>query len=150
MVEYLIEKQLLYEDALYGNAVFVNPQRDYCEIRGAGKQKFHGCRKLKPDRFWYLLLGNMSPDRAFICESAIDAVSLMVIQSRSGYCCESAVYISIGGVANQQTIDRIKSHIPSTLAVDNDPAGQACRDRNPDMTALIPERKDWNDVLCHL
>ena len=33
------------------------------------------------------------------------------------------------------------------LAVDNDPAGDECRKRNPDMSTLIPCGKDWNDDL---
>ena len=146
-VEQLIKERLLYEDSPYGNAVFVNPQKDYCEIRGTGQQKFHGCRKLKPDRFWYILNGSTPPTCAYICESAIDAVSLMIIQHLAGYH-GAAVYISIGGVGNQQTIDRIKTRISAVLAVDNDAAGQACRARNPEMMAIIPRAKDWNDDLC--
>lgn len=145
-VKQLIKERLLYEDYPYGNAVFVNPQKDYCEIRGTGQLKFHGCRKLKPDRFWYVLNSGNPPAIAYICESAIDAVSLMIIQRLAGHH-DDAVYISIGGVANQQTIDRIKTRISSVLAVDNDAAGQACRARNPEMMAIIPSLKDWNDDL---
>ena len=146
-VDGLISKGFVYQDFPYGNVIFVAPERDYCEIRGTGTQKFHGCRKLKTDRFWYCLSGTERPTVAYICESAIDAVSLMLIQRRQGNS-SPAAYISIGGVANQQTIDRIKGRLPSVLAVDNDLAGNACRERNPELTALIPHGKDWNDDLC--
>ena len=33
------------------------------------------------------------------------------------------------------------------LAVDNDAAGQGCRDRNPMLESIIPKNKDWNDDL---
>ena len=59
-----------------------------------------------------------------------------------------AYYISIGGVAKQPAIDRIKGQIKNTvLAVDNDPAGQTCRDRNPELLCILPVSKDWNEDL---
>ena len=58
-----------------------------------------------------------------------------------------AAYVSIGGVANQRTIDRLKRKHGVVLAVDNDPAGEECRKRNPDLPAVIPDRKDWNEDL---
>jgi DNA primase len=59
-----------------------------------------------------------------------------------------AVYVSIGGVSNQQAIDRLKrKKLAVVLAVDNDSAGDECRQRNPDLTTLIPYNNDWNDDL---
>lgn len=145
MVRYLIGEGLLYQDAPYGNAVFVSPEGDYCEIRGTGDRPFHGCRKALPDRFWYLLTGP-HPTTAYVCEAAIDAVSLMLLhRARQGTA--QAAYISIGGVANQKTIDRLKKRIRVVLAVDNDRAGEECRRRNPELPALLPSAKDWNEVL---
>ena len=145
-VMFLIQENLLYQDMPYGNAVFVSLDEDYCEIRGTGSRPFHGCRKKKPDRFWYLLT-DPNPETAYVCEAAIDAVSLMLIHRVQGIT-DPAVYVSIGGVANQQAIDRLKKKkLTVILAVDNDPAGNECRQRNPDHTALIPCNKDWNDDL---
>lgn len=31
--------------------------------------------------------------------------------------------------------------------MDNDAAGQQCRDRNPDLEYALPTLKDWNDDL---
>ena len=144
-VLFLIQKGLLYQDSPHGNAVFVTPDEDYCEIRGTGNKPFHGCREKRPYNFWYFLT-DVKPETAYICEAAIDAVSLMLIHKQQGKTAP-AVYVSIGGVANQQTIDRLKKRIPTVLAVDNDPAGKECRARNPEIPALIPVRKDWNDDL---
>lgn len=64
------------------------------------------------------------------------------------------MYCSIGGVSNQQRIDAVKSVMdsagkPTVLAVDNDPAGEKCRQRNPDCHTLVPRLKDWNaDLLA--
>lgn len=144
-VKYMFQENLLYQDVPYGNAVFVTPEMDYCEIRGTGSKQFHGCRKRRSDRFWYLL-NDPKPETAYICEAAIDAVSLMLIHKVQGKT-EPAAYVSIGGVANQQTIDRIKKQRNTVLAVDNDPAGEACRQRNSELSSLIPAKKDWNEDL---
>lgn len=141
----LIREGLLYQDSPHGNAVFVTPDEDYCEIRGTGNKPFHGCRKKKPDKFWYFLT-DPKPEKAYICEAAIDAVSLMLIHKQQGKT-DPAVYVSIGGVANQQTVERLKKRISTVLAVDNDSAGEKCRASNPDLPALIPVGKDWNDDL---
>ena len=145
-VMFLIRENLLYQDVPHGNAVFVSPDEDYCEIRGTSNHSFHGCRKKRTDRFWYLLT-DPKPETAYVCEAAIDAVSLMLIHKAHGKA-KPAVYVSIGGVTNQQAINRLKRTKPSVvLAVDNDSAGHDCRQRNPDLPTLIPLGKDWNDDL---
>lgn len=145
LVTYLIQEGLLYQD-LYGNAVFVDPDESYCEIRGTGVgNHFHGCRKKASDRFWYFLTES-KPEAVYICEAAIDALSLMLIHQKEGKN-EPAAYVSIGGVANQRTIDRLKRKHGVVLAVDNDQAGEETRKRNPDLPALIPDGKDWNEDL---
>ena len=77
----------------------------------------------------------------------IDAISLYLIQKINGMDTLHAVYISIGGVANDTTINRISRGIRTILAVDNDPAGEFCRNRHSDLEALIPAHKDWNEDL---
>lgn len=118
------------------------------------KDPFHGTRKAKSDRFWYIAV----PDKdhkvraIYICEAAIDAISLWVIHRGKKKDAGNA-YISIGGVSNQKTLDRIvrgSKGIPVILAVDNDAAGQACRDANPGLDHIIPVGKDWNEDLQQL
>ena len=59
-----------------------------------------------------------------------------------------AYYISIAGVAKQPAIDRLKqSNLDLILAVDNDAAGQKCRDRNSELGYILPTGKDWNEDL---
>ena len=149
MIRLLEQRGLLYQDRVHGNAVFVNPERDFCELRGTltyASRPFHGCLKACPDRFWYFLNTDKRPETAYLCEGAIDAVSLYLLHHKTGLQ-EPAVYISIGGVSNQKTIERVKSRMHSILAVDNDRAGDLCRERNPDMEYLIPVAKDWNEDL---
>lgn len=152
-----MDRKLLYQDAGHGNAVFIDPDRTYAELRGTVPDKpFHGLAPgSDPEGFWWFKPGGPSgaPTGAFICEAAIDALSLYLLRQRlplpPG---DDPMYCSIGGVANQRRIDRIKAimdsaGLPTTLAVDNDPAGKKCRERNPGCYALVPRLKDWNAVL---
>lgn len=60
------------------------------------------------------------------------------------------MYCEIAGVANQQAIERIRAWLPTVLAVDNDTAGEQCRNRNSGIPALISRGKDWNeDLISH-
>ena len=149
MIRHMEAGGLAYQEKERGNIVFVTPEKDYCELRGTftyAEHPFHGCRKASPDRFWYLTSPAGKPGKAYICEAAIDAISLFLLHKYSGDQ-EAAAYISIGGVCNQQAIDRIKSRITAILAVDNDEAGDLCRQRNPEMHSVIPVHKDWNEDL---
>ena len=112
------------------------------------KDPFHGCIKnSRPDGFWYYKpCRDMKADIAYVCEGAIDAISLSVLQRGNGTG-NTAVYVSIGGVHRQAAIDRLKKRIHTVLAVDNDEAGQRCRDKNPDLTYILPNGKDWNEDL---
>ena len=185
VIQLLIDRGILYQSREGNNVVFVNPQGDYCELRGTNSyadrrcrkrsecsrycpgdhtwcekmddcadykpDPFHGCRKKRPDRFWYF-----DPDPGketqciYVCEAAIDAVSLYVIHRKQGRTDEKSVYVSIGGAANQKTIDRISRNSKNAwvvLAVDNDEAGQECRNRNKELAYVLPKNKDWNDDL---
>lgn len=143
-VQRLMDAGLVYQDADHGNAVFANRERDYCEIRGTlsyGKP-FHGCRKTKSDNFWSFGRPADLHPIAYICEAAIDAVSLYEILRKRGSV--KAIFCSIGGVANQKTIERIAEQYSAILAVDNDDAGAKCRERNLGLPFILPRSKDWN------
>ena len=146
VIQKLISDGLLYQD-VHRNAVFMNTSGDFYEARGTWPGKaFHQCGKKTPDCFWsFVPDGNA--EKAYICESAIDAVSLYLIHSQAGMEKCNSAYCGIAGVANQRTIERIQHWLPSVLAVDNDDAGEQCRQRNREIPALIPHGKDWNEDL---
>ena len=124
---------------------FLSKNRDYAEIRGTFPgRKFHDCWKISKDRFWAYREIGFTPQKAYVCESAIDALSLCLLRQ---YECHKFLFCSIGGVANQSAIDRIKRFLPVIIAVDNDDAGERCRKNNPDVPFIIPTAKDWNDDL---
>ena len=151
IISRLEDEGILYQERSHGNAVFITPQKDYCEIRGTyggSANHFHSCRKASADRFWYVTSSDFPPEIAFICEAAIDAVSLLLLR-REARDMDPSVFISIGGVYNQKAIDRIKRRMPAVIAVDNDAAGRQCRCKNSDVFSLIPSGKDWNEDLLN-
>lgn len=144
LVQMLIDKRLLYQAADTNNAVFVSSKRDFAELRGTLTDKpYHGIVKgSRHDGAWAFRLGNTDATEAYICESAIDAISLAAILGVNAY------YVSIAGAAKQAAIDRIKqSRLTIVIATDNDQAGDECRRRNSDCDTLRPEEKDWNEDL---
>lgn len=152
VIRELEAQNLIYQEKGTNNIVFLNKEKDYCELRGTftyAEHPYHGCRKLGPDRFWYMSGDGGKPQKAYVCEAAIDAISLYIIHWRTRKA-ENALYVSIGGVANQRAILRVKEMLPVVLAVDNDCAGDNCRERNPDLPSIVPVNKDWNEDLLRL
>lgn len=146
VLDRLIAEGLLYQD-VRENVVFRSLAGDFYELRGTRPGKpFHQCGKEAPDCFWFFSPGR-HPAQAFICESAIDAVSLFLLRLDMGDDITDSAYCGIAGVANQKAVERIQRWLPAVIAVDNDKAGQQCRERNAHLPFLIPRNKDWNEDL---
>ena len=117
---------------------------------------FHGIvENGRPDGFWYLkAAAEVRAKKVFICEAAIDAISLYEIQKRGTdtHNLSGNVYVSIGGAGKQEAINRIRrSGVEQIIiATDNDEEGEKCRQNNSDLPAIIPTYKDWNDDLRHI
>ena len=99
-VNMLMAKGLLYQD-VHKNAIFINRDCTRWELRGTNTYIGKRCRTNpgNKDQFWYF--GN--PRGSFyICEGAIDAISLYELRGR-----KPGWYASIPGVSHQAIIDRI-------------------------------------------
>lgn len=158
VVTHLICDKVMYQERTHNNIVFVNPERNFAEIRGTNPNKpFHQVMyDDDPAAFWWFKANGLysDPEVAYVCESAIDAISLYCMHRIYGNSA-NGLYCSIAGVANQKRIDRIKAGmgaagLPVILAVDNDDAGEQCRQRNPDCGYIIPRLKDYNEVLLDI
>lgn len=116
------------------------------------KDPFHGKGKsCGQNRFWFYLncKKDIPVDDIYICEAAIDAVSLAVIHRNHGIEIPTA-YISIGGVSNPKTVERIQSIYPDKhiiIATDADDAGDSVRTRFAELDTIRPATHDWNDDL---
>ena len=149
-IKTLIRQNLIYQEKKNNNIVFINAEKDFAELRGTytlGNTSFHGIvPNSRHDGFWWFRTSK-DASVAYICEAAIDAISFYELHKLQGVQ-KPAYYISIAGAAKQAAIDRLKqSKLHLILAVDNDPAGQQCRDRNPDLEYALPTLKDWNEDL---
>ncbi len=148
-IQNLVKQKLLYQEKSKNNIVFINAERNFGEIRGTytfGKA-FHGIvPNSRHDGFWWFRTSK-NATKGYICESAIDAISLYELHKIQRNH-EEAYYISVVGVAKQPAINRLKnSKLYIVLAVDNDTAGQQCRDRNSELEYILPVNKDWNEDL---
>lgn len=151
IVQKLLDEQLIYQESEYNNIIFVNNQRTFAEVHGTvsyGKS-FHGIVKgSDPLAFWWFKSYYIESEvkKVFICESAIDAISLHCLNQARGDK-SNYLYCSIAGTGNQQKIQLLKSceDVEVVLAVDNDMAGDVCRQKNKECETIIPKLKDWND-----
>ncbi len=148
-IQMLVGQKIMYQEKYKNNIIFINKERDFAEVRGTytfGKP-FHGVvTNSRHNGFWWFRTSKTA-SKGYICESAIDAISLYELYRIHGNK-EEAYYISIAGVAKQPAIDRLKnSKLHIVLAVDNDAAGQNCRNKNSDLEYIIPVHKDWNEDL---
>ena len=148
-IQMLVSQKIMYQEKSKNNIVFINMERDFAELRGTytfGKP-FHGIvTNSRHDGFWWFRTSK-NATKGYICEAAIDAISLYELHKIQGKQ-EKAYYISIAGVAKQPAIDRLKnSKLNIVIAVDNDTAGQQCRDKNSELEYILPKNKDWNKDL---
>lgn len=153
LIQLLIDDGILYQERDHANMVFIDPARTFAELRGSNSFKpFHQVMFSDPAAFWWFKPCGLetNPTVAYVCEGAIDAISLYLLLSVDpALHAEQGLYCSIGGVANQQRIDAILAGMSAAgcstvIAVDNDAAGADCRQRNPDCRSIVPSGKDWN------
>ena len=155
----LLNRGLLYQAAVTNNCVFINHEKDYFEQRGTitkeylkeGQEPFRQVKRTLKSNYWYITQDNISFDeveKVLVCEAAIDAISLYQILHEHMKSKEKFACVSIGGVANQETIERlVATGKMVVLAVDNDKAGDFCRKVNSTLPYLLPVSKDWNEEL---
>ena len=149
VINRLVHQKLLYQaknvPGCYNNIVFASVEENYYEMHGTNTQrKFHRSQGKNGDECWYFTGdGQTRPNRIYVTEGAIDAVSLYVLYPEP-----DSMYTAIGGAGKQKAIDRLKTlQIPIIIATDNDEAGDDCRSRNPDCATIRPKLHDWNDDL---
>lgn len=156
LIQMLIDDGLLYQEKDHNNMVFINPEHTFAEYRGTNSSKpFHRVDFSDPEAFWWFKPRGIytNPTVAYICEGAIDAISLYLLRAtNAANCAEQGLYCAIGGVSNYKRIDRIIAGMSAAgckavIAVDNDKAGEICRLRYPGYEKEVPRMKDWNEDL---
>lgn len=150
----LIDQELLYQEQGHNNMVFINAERTFAELHGSISYKpFHQVMYSDPAAFWAFRPGGLStiPETAYICKTAIDAISLYLLLSRNPYNrADKAMYCSVGDATNQRRIDAVKAYMAASgsrtyIAVGNDGDGDVCRRLNPDCRTAVPRLQGWSD-----
>lgn len=154
IVQELFDNVLLYQDEEYGNCVFhYEGAGNYAEIVGTSDIKFRrnaeGCA---PGAYW--VCGDIDSKKIYVCESAIDAISLMALYRK--HCKGDALFASVGGLKDL-SINNLRTRYENVIiAVDRDEAGDYCYSKHNDLPRILPpdicgrngeKLKDWNDVI---
>lgn len=151
LVDGLVASKLVFQTAegAHANVMFKPHHGKFCEVRGCvpGK-KYHRSYGEKTGAYWAFQLGqpNTTPKRAYICEGAIDAISLADFRNDLG----PALFVAIGGVSNRTAVDTLVKAYPDTeiiIATDNDEAGHLFAEHFKQYKRITPIRKDWNEDL---
>lgn len=145
VVSRLIEEKLLSEDPQH-NCAFISNSCDYAELVGTlSDVRFKGIVPgSESDGYW--LMGDPKAATVYVCESAIDAVSLFCV-ARSYRDNSDLAYASIGGL-KPAAVRRLQERFPEcVIAVDRDDAGNAFAESFPELRRIKPKNKDWNEDL---
>lgn len=104
--------------------------------------------KIETDLLSYLTNGKAIYPKnltVYVCESPIDAISLYELRS------EKAIYTAMAGLKDislKQIQERFSDH-RTVLAVDSDNAGNRFCKQFPELERIIPDGKDWNEMLIN-
>lgn len=173
IINYCIEKELVYESQNYRNAVFVGKDSNgiprYAAIRGIGTD-FIGDATGSDKNFSFSISSNSGSEKLHLFESAIDLLSYATIKKYEGFDWKKDHLLSLAGV--YQPAKQIEqSKIPAALSgylrensnireivfhLDNDKAGRLATKA---IQTVLPKHyqirdeppkmgKDFNDFLC--
>lgn len=152
LVNRLITSGSIYADAR-ANAVFLLLGKKNtpvgAELRGTGPHPWRGMAPGSRKNLGYFFVRDPRIDAIILCESAIDAISCLLIHPHRS-CISTA-----GARSNPSWLPAIIHHgMPVYCGFDADTTGdqmaQAMIERYPAITRLRPPRHDWNDLLRSL
>jgi hypothetical protein len=149
LIESLVESGKLYADT-GGNAVFLLLGKENtpvgAELRGTGSARWRGMAPGSRKDLGYFSIDVLAPTGIVLCESAIDAMSCLLLHP-------SSVCVSTSGVRpNPRWLPSLLSQgHPVYCGFDADSTGDAVAQQMialyPGVRRLRPTEHDWNDVL---
>ena len=158
IVQDLVNRKLIYEDVKH-NVVFINPEPgkgiaiSRSTIPMKNGQFFKKIDIEASNNYWKFEAGE-NPERVFICEAPIDAISLYELFKK-----KPGIYIAMAGL-KPETVKRVISDFPDKeilLATDWDNAGisftlRLHKELGIKFIGMPPEKqqgtKDYNEFLC--
>jgi hypothetical protein len=149
LTDSLMASGRLYADAR-GNAVFLLLGKENtpvgAELRGTGPQPWRGMAPGSQKDLGYFSVQVPDATRVILCESAIDAISCLLLHPAS-LCLSTA-----GARPNPRWLPALLSqHLTVDCGFDSDATGDAMAQQmitlHPSLRRLRPSHHDWNDVL---
>lgn len=149
MTDSLIASGKLYADS-HGNAVFLLLGKENtpvgAELRGTGPQRWHGMAPGSQRDLGYFSIQVPDATRVILCESAIDAISCLLLHPAS-LCLSTS-----GARPNPRWLPAFLSQgLPVYCGFDSDTTGDAMAEQmmglHPALRRLRPSQHDWNDIL---
>ena len=160
VIHFFAHRQLLYEDAVYHNAVFVGMDENgvprHAHKRGTYTQgePFKGNVDGCDPRYSFHYIGTSST--VYVFEAPIDMLSFISLYQQDWH---RHSYVALCGVAEHALL-QLLADAPQVqrigLCLDNDKAGMKARERLTAILAekgygevfsLLPQQKDWNEDL---
>lgn len=145
-----VKAGLLYQGKKFNNMIFISRTKEYAEIKETNPQfKYRNAQKRFRSYYWWMGPIKGLKKTVYICESALDALSLYNLHKRMGIV-SGKVYCSIGGVTNHGAIKRICREFEKceiVMAVDTDKAGDIVCQKFSNLRRIKPVYKDWNEDL---
>lgn len=158
----------LYEDAKHHNAVFVGRDESgtvkYASLRSTITKSTFRIEQAGSDKsYGFTLSGKGST--LYVCEAAIDALSVATLRKIGGRDWRQGTYIALGGVTSSKeklpaALERALKNSSFkwvVLALDNDIAGQTASKNiykllqaqypSAELKVCVPNEKDFNDQL---
>ena len=149
VVDSLIASGKLYADGR-GNAVFLLLGKEDtpvgAELRGTGPRRWRGMAPGSQKDLGYFSVQDPTATKAILCESAIDAISCMLLHPAS-LCLSTS-----GARPNPRWLPALLSPpLDVYCGFDADATGDAMAEQmtalHPSLRRLRPSRHDWNDIL---
>jgi hypothetical protein len=149
LTDSLIASGKLYADR-HGNAVFPLLGKENkpvgAELRGTGPQRWRGMAPGSQKDLGYFSVQAPDATMVILCESAIDAISCLLLHPAS-LCLSTS-----GARPNPRWLPSLLSQgLPVYCGFDSDATGDAIAEQmialHPSLRRLRPSQHDWNDIL---
>jgi hypothetical protein len=149
LADSLIASGKLYADRR-GNAIFLLLGKENtpvgAELRGTGPQLWRGMAPGSQKDLGYFSVQDLEATRVILCESAIDAISCLLLHPAS-FCLSTS-----GARPNPRWLPALLSQRPAVYCgFDADATGDAMAEQmitlHPSLRRLRPSKHDWNDIL---
>ena len=168
ILNHCMRRGLIYEDARHHNAVFVGHDEkgraQYAMLRSTVSNSSFKIEQAGSNKSFGFCMKGSGPT-LYVCEAAIDALSVATLRKLGGRDWRKDSYLALGGVTASAeklppALERMlqsSSFNRIVLSLDNDEPGQRAarnifallRQRHPqiELKVCVPQEKDFNDQL---